>query len=76
MSFSPEYFVPLPSHLCMEITSYIFLPKSVFFFYLEATGWIFDINLLCENSFNQSIAGDREEMRTCWVDLYINLPVT
>ena len=26
-----------------------------FYLYLETTGWIFDISLLCENSINQIV---------------------
>ena len=44
MSLFPRIFVPLSFSLCMESTSYVF-PFQMVFFYLETTGWIFDIIL-------------------------------
>ena len=50
--FFRVFFAPFPLSLCMESTSYVLSFRMVFF-YLVATGWIFDISL-CENSVNQS----------------------
>ena len=49
----PSIVVPLSFSLYMESTSYVFSFRMVFF-YLVTTGWIFDINLLCEDSINRS----------------------
>ena len=42
-----------------------FFPSGWCFFYLVTTGWIFDITLLCENSFNQSINERRRWLQNC-----------
>ena len=49
MSLFPSIFcTALSFSLCMESTSYVLSFRMVFF-YLETTGWIFDVSL-CENS--------------------------
>ena len=52
--FFRVFFVPFPLSLCMESTSYVLSFRMVFF-YLVATGWIFDISIYVRiQSTNQS----------------------
>ena len=52
--FFRVFFVPFPLSLCMESTSYVLSFRMVFF-YLVATGWIFDISFYVRiQSTNQS----------------------
>ena len=50
-----DYFrtITVSFYLCTESTSYVFSFRMMFF-YLVATGWIFDISLFCDISINQS----------------------
>ena len=54
--------MPFPLSLCMESTSYVISFRMVFF-YLVATGWIFDISL-GENSTDQSTNQSFKESRS------------
>ena len=51
VSLFPSILVPLPFSLCTESTgtSYVF-PFRMMFFYLVTTGWISDIDIICESS--------------------------
>ena len=48
-----DHRLQIAAFFCMESTAYV-ISFRIVFFYLVATGWIFDISLLCENSINQS----------------------
>ena len=52
MSLFSSIFVQLPFSLCMESTSYVFLLRMMFFYFV--TGWIFETSAYVRIESNQS----------------------
>ena len=53
VAFSEYFFLTISAFFFVWRVRHPFFPSGWCSFYLVTTGWIFDISLLCENSFNQ-----------------------